>query len=71
MLAAGVGCAGEDDLAALHARARAHLDQMIGGEHHVSVVLNDDERVAEVAEALKRANESSVVGRMQPDARFV
>ena len=53
VLAAGGGRAGEDDLAALDARAWTHLDEMVGREHHVAVVLNDDEGIPEVTEALE------------------
>jgi hypothetical protein len=34
---------------------------MVGREHHVAVVLNDDEGIPEVTEALERADESTVV----------
>ena len=42
-------------LAAVLARARAHVDEPVGGAHRVLVVLDDDHRVAEVAQPLERA----------------
>ncbi len=46
------------DLAAVDARARAHLDDVIGGADGVFVVLDDDDGVADVAQAA-RASRSS------------
>ena len=58
-------------LAAVHARARAHLDDVVRGANRVLVVLDDDHRVADVAQALERRDHLHVVLRMQPDARLV
>ena len=44
---------------------------MVGGEHHVPVVLYDHQRVAQVAQAVQRADEPTVVARVQADAGFV
>ena len=44
-----------DDLAAVLAGARAQVDEVVGGAHHRLVVLDDQDRVAEVAQPLERA----------------
>ena len=41
-----------DDLAAVDAGAGADVDDVVGGQDRVLVVLDDDHRVAEVAQAL-------------------
>jgi hypothetical protein len=39
----------------VHAGARAHVDAVVGGADHVLVVLDDQHRVAEVAQVAQRA----------------
>ena len=60
-----------DDLAAVLAGARAHVDDPVGRAHRLLVVLDDDQRVAEVAQALQRADQARVVALVQTDARLV
>ena len=60
-----------DDASAVHAGARPHLDDVIGGANRVLVVLDDDHGVADVAQALERRDHLDVVLRMQADARLV
>ena len=60
-----------DDLAAVDAGARAHLDEVVGGADRVLVVLDDDDGVADVAQALERRDHLDVVLRVQADARLV
>jgi hypothetical protein len=55
----------------VHARAWPHLDDVIGGANRVLVVLDDDDRVADVAEPLQRRDHLDVVFRVQADARLV
>ena len=57
-----------DDLAAVLARARAHVDHEVGRADRLLVVLDDDDRVAEVAQALHRRDEARVVALVQADA---
>ena len=47
----GVPCA--TDFAAAHAGAGAEVDDVVGGPHRVFVVLDDDDRVAHVAQAVR------------------
>ena len=60
-----------DDLAAVDAGAWADVDEVVGGEHHVFVVLDDDHRVACIAKGTKAVNEFSIVPLVKPNARLV
>ncbi len=46
------GRAGCDDGSALVAAAGAKVDDVVGGLDHIQVVLNDDQRVARVGQAM-------------------
>jgi hypothetical protein len=67
------GCRGPlgDDVPAVLARARAHVDEPVGAPHHLLVVLDDEHRVPEVAQPLERADQLVVVALVQPDRRLV
>ena len=60
-----------DDVAAVLARARAHVDEPVGAAHHLLVVLDDDHGVAEVAQPLERPDQPVVVALVEPDRRLV
>ena len=60
-----------DDVAAMLARARPHVDDVVGGAHRVLVMLDDDQRVAQVAQAHQRLDQARVVALVQADARLV
>ena len=66
MMSGSVPCA--HDLAAVHARAGADVHDIVGGADRVLVVLDDDERVAEVAQAAQRVEQLVVVALVQADA---
>ena len=51
--------------------AGADVDDMVGGIHRILVMLDDDERVAEIAEMLQRRQEAVVVALMKSDARLI
>ena len=63
--------AGDDDLAAVLAGARADVDDPVGGPDGVLVVLDDDQRVAEVAQPDQRLDQPAVVALVQADRRLV
>ena len=63
-------CLGHD-IAAAHAGAGTEIDDVIGRPHRVFVVLDDDDRVAHVAQLRERVEQLFVVARMQADRRFV
>ena len=62
---------GGHDVPAAHARAGAEIDDVIGRPHRVFVVLDDDHRVALVAEPGQRVQQAVVVARVQADRRLV
>jgi hypothetical protein len=53
------------------ARARAEVDEVVGGAHRLLVVLDHDHRVAQVAQALERADQLRVVALVQADRGLV
>ena len=59
------------DTSAVNARSGSHLDDVIGGTDRVLVVLDDDHRVADVAQALERRDHLDVVFGVQADAGLV
>ncbi len=67
----GLRRAVEHDLAAALAGAGAHIDQAIGREHHGRVVLDDDQRVAGIAQPVHRFDDAVHIARVQTDRRFV
>ena len=66
-----LGRAFGDDLAAMLAGARPHIDEMVGAADRVLVMLDDDHGVAEVAKVPQRPQEPGIVALMQADRRFV
>ena len=60
-----------DDLAAVLARARPHVDDVVGRADRVVVVLDDDHAVAEIAQVLERGEQPVVVALVQTDRRLV
>ena len=61
----------EHDLAAGPTGPGAHVDDAIGREHDLRVVLDDEQRVAGVAQLLEHVDDAAQVARMQADARLV
>ena len=60
-----------DDLAAESAGAGAEVEEVVGACDHLAVVLDDHQRVAQVAELLERVEQPRVVARVQADRRLV
>ena len=65
------GGPGVDDIAAVLAGARADVDQPVGLFDGLLVVLDDDQRVAEIAQVMQRFDEPLVVALVQTDGRLV
>ena len=55
----------------MHARAYAHVDDIIGAADRIFVMLDDQDTVADVAQMLERFDQSVIVALMQADRRFV
>ena len=58
-------------VAAELARAGPEVDQVVGRLDHLAVVLDQDQRVAQVAQVPQRREQPGVVARMQADRRLV
>ena len=59
------------DLAAVQAGAGPHVDEPVGAAHHLLVVLDDEHRVADVAQPLERVDQPRVVALVEADRRLV
>ena len=59
------------DLAAMHAGAGADVDDIIGGEDGVLVMLDHDHRIAEVAQPPQGFQQPGIVALVQPDRGLV
>ena len=55
----------------MHARTRPDIDDPVGFHHRFLVMLDDDQRVAQIAHILQRLDQSRVITLMQPDRRLV
>ena len=67
----GGGQAFGDDAAAGFSRSRAHVDHMVRSEDGLFVMLDHDDRVAQVTQSFKRFEQSCVVALVQADGRLV
>ena len=65
------GRALRDHAAAVHAGAGADIDDVVGVANRIFVVLDDDHRVAEIAQAIQRAQQPLVVALVQADRGLV
>src|ERR1700683_3726315 len=63
--------AGKDHLSAVLSRAGADIQNVIGGENGIHVVLHDEHRVAQVAEAFQNRQQAVRVAWMEADGRLV
>ena len=70
-IACRVGRAVEDDLPTALARAGAHVDQPVGGQHHRRIVLHHHQRIAGVAQPVHGLDDAVHVARVQADAGLV
>ena len=50
---------------------RSHVNHIVGCQHHVLVVFNDDDGVTCVAKLLQGIDEAEVITLVKTDARFV
>jgi len=55
----------------VQACSRPHVDEPVGAAHHLLVVLDDKDGVADVAEAPERVDQSRVVALVEADRRLV
>ena len=62
---------GEHELPALLAAAGPELHHVVGGADRVEIVLDDEHRVAAVAQPVEQREQAVHVARVQPDRRLV
>ena len=60
-----------DNIAAVDARARPHVNQVVGGAQSLLVVLHDNHGVPQIAQTGQRVNQALVVALVKTDARLV
>ena len=60
-----------NDTTAVHAGARADIHYVIGHPNGIFVMLDDDHRVADVAQVAQGAEQAFVIALMQADRGFV
>ena len=58
-------------LPAMHAGRRADIDNIVGCEDGVLVVLDDDDGIADIPQMLQRLQKACIVALMQADRRLV
>ena len=61
----------EDDFAAMDAGLRPHVDEHVRGADDFLVMLDDDDRIADVPQALEHADQPVGIPRMQADGGLV
>ncbi len=61
----------EHDAAAGAARPGPHVDDAVGREHDLRIVLDDEQRIAGIAQLREHFDDAAEVARMQADARLV
>ncbi len=60
-----------DDMPAVDPGARPHVDDPVGGADRLLIVLDDDDRVAEIAQPSQGRQQAPVVALVQPDRGLV
>ena len=61
----------ENDVAAVFACARSEIDDVIRGAHHVRIVLDHEDRIAEIAQLFENLDQPAGVAAVQSDRRLV
>ena len=60
-----------DDFATEIPSTRAHIDNVVCGLHHLQIMFHNDERIAEVTQAVKRIEEFRGIAFVEADRRFI
>ncbi len=66
-----IGSARRNDIAAVQPGAGAEVDNVIGFADSFLIVLNNDDRISEIAEIFQRREQFPVVALVKADAGFV
>ncbi len=65
------GRADGHEFAASLACAGAEIHDVIGAAYRFFIVLDDEDRIAEIAQSFERAQQAAIVARVQADRRFI
>ena len=60
-----------DHVSAVHARAGAHVDHIVGSTNRILIMLDDNNGIADIAQALKCLNQALVIALMEADRWLV
>ena len=63
--------AGADDFSAIFSGARAEVENAVGGAHDVGIVLDDENRVSQVAQVVQDLDEPVRIAAVQADGGLV
>ena len=63
--------AGADNVSAIFPGARAEIENAIGGAHDVGIVLDNENRVSQVAQLMQDLDEPRGIAAVQADGRLV
>ena len=66
-----LGCAGAQNIAPVHAGARAHIDDVVGFQHGFFIVLHHDESIAQIPQVLEGVQQLGVVPLVQANGRLI
>ena len=66
-----IGCSLIDDLTTVPPGTGANVEDKVRFEHHVLVVLNNQNSVAQIAQVFQRVDQFHIVALVQTDTRFV
>ena len=65
------GSAGKDDSPSQATSFRTHINDVIGSQHHILVMLHHNDGVANVTQFLQRVYQALVVALVQADTRLI
>ena len=60
-----------DDFSAIFSRARAEIENAVGGAHDVGIVLDHENRVSQVAQVVQDLDQPVRIAAVQADGRLV
>ena len=60
-----------DHVSAVNARTGTHIDHVVGSANRIFVVLDDDNGIADIAQALERLDQALVIALVKADRRLV
>ena len=60
-----------DDLTTANTRTGPKVENQVGGPHRVFIMLDDQQRIALIAESFRGIDQAIIVSRVQADGRFI